>query len=207
MAHHERMVLDVVLPLLCTMGSRKRFSDLPVETVIHILTFLTLEDLHSFSITSRSNRSICTASTTVQYYPTLLQHGMVDGDSTLNISSKLSILKRKEQLWQQFTPSYPLTVSCPHQASSLYELENGFYISGVSSSPSNLGLEFGKISALRVLDMKAYVESCGVKAHRFWRNIELGTSGHSILEVASAIQESDLIVTLTREDRYVHDIL
>lgn len=178
-----------------------RLSDLPIETVIHILSFLGLQDLLAFAATNRINHTIYVSTPSVQLRAALFKYGMTDGDTSLDVSSKLSILKQRERLWQRFSPSRSFSITFQHCVASLYEIESGVYISGEASTPYTQ--DPTRTTALRAFEFKACTEKESIDERVLKLRAGRGTAEFNIIEIGVALTEFDLITLVTTEDRYV----
>lgn len=178
-----------------------RFSDLPTEIVIQILSFLGLQDLLAFASTNRINHTIYTSTPSVQLRAALFKYGMTDGDTSLDVSSKLSILKQRERLWQRFSPSRSFSITLQHCVTSLYEIEAGVYISG--DAFTSYAQDPTRTTALRAFDFKACTEKGSINERILKVRAGGGSAELNIIEISVALTEFDLIALVTSEDRYV----
>lgn len=178
-----------------------RFSDLPTEIVIQILSFLGLQDLLAFASTNRINHTIYASTPSVQLRAALFKYGMTDGDTSLDVSSKLSILKQRERLWQRFSPSRSFCITFQHCVTSLYEIEAGVYISG--DAFTSYAQDPTRTTALRAFDFKACTEKGSINERVLKVRAGGGSAELNIVEIGVALKEFDLIALVTSEDRYV----
>ncbi|KAF8880301.1 hypothetical protein BD779DRAFT_1549491 [Infundibulicybe gibba] len=159
------------------------FHALPTEILIRALSFLPGVDLESCKFISRNVRDIIDNSALLRYIiATDLARVEDNPHSNLSISEKYTTLVQRELSWRRFQPDFVQSIDVDyHPMSEVYDFTDGVYFIVPFNRPwlHYLGLSTVSSRALA------------------WSHIQIG-SHHTMIDMATAIYENDLIAIVTR---------
>ncbi|KAH9925398.1 uncharacterized protein BXZ73DRAFT_49949 [Epithele typhae] len=158
------------------------------EMVVHVLSNLHYNDLNTCRRVCHLLNRIIQGSILLQYSMQLQLSGFEDNASSpLVIADKLRLLKQQESAWQRLDFSKPVPVRLPFHPSSIYELSDGIFLLGESTSGLQTGTDIIRWTRLSAL-------SAGPTSDDNWVRICVGAH---IIDVGLSVQEHDLVVVAT----------
>jgi hypothetical protein len=163
--------------------------DLPTELLIRIFCDLDLSDLVSCQLTHSSLCTIITECAVLLYRKAVQSAGVEDNPSSkISISGRLDLLNARENAWMNFRIDFKQSIKVNHLPSGIYDLTGGVYLLGNESRRT-----------LHYLTLPT--KSSDVAT---WSKIDVD---RSIIDMALAVHEHDLIAIVTTFVIYLHVIV
>ncbi|KAF8151345.1 hypothetical protein B0H34DRAFT_126378 [Crassisporium funariophilum] len=165
--------------------------DLPVEIIIAVLAQTHPKSLSSTLKTCRKLHKIINESTLLNYIIEQEIAGILDNPySSLSLSSRLELLRRRENAWATFKYDFITRAKVPKRCSGVYDITPGVYMVGRASETEEFVTS--AIQSVRLPSAKPTNEEHGLK----WWEIEAG-KGKEIIDFGTAIEEHDLAALVT----------
>ncbi|KAF8880303.1 hypothetical protein BD779DRAFT_1549510, partial [Infundibulicybe gibba] len=156
---------------------------LPTEVLTRVLSFLPRIDLESCKLVNCDVRNIINNSALLRYIIAADLAGVEDNPhSNLSISEKYTTLVQRELSWRRFQPDFVQSINVDYPMSGIYDFTNGVYFAAASNRPRLHYLELPTVSSQTPI---------------MWSHIQVDTHCHTIIDMAIAIYESDLITIIT----------
>ncbi|KAG7093340.1 hypothetical protein E1B28_007020 [Marasmius oreades] len=114
-----------------TTGFVMELLTLPTELILHILSFLSAQDITHFSSTSRTSHVLVASSPTLSYKLQLYLCKAEDNPKNrLAHREKLKLLRKQTHSWLHCEPNFSITVPVTFDEGSIYDLSGGAYFLG-----------------------------------------------------------------------------
>ncbi|KAK7039219.1 hypothetical protein VNI00_010124 [Paramarasmius palmivorus] len=159
--------------------------DLPLELLIHILSYSPLQDLLSIQVTNRFLQHAIATSSQLQYLMALDIAGMEDNPKcSLPASDRLKVLEEREKAWKLFKPTFMQRVEIDKSQIILYELAGGAFIRS----------DYNR----RVVNCVVLPRDDGSRQED-WGKLEVD---EKIMDFGQAIEEHDLVAVITAAEKH-----
>ena len=160
--------------------------DLPPELLVHIFRNLNISDLVSCQLTHRSFRAIINGSIVLSYLKATDFAAVEDNPHLkLPIAERLALLRNQEDAWQDFRIDFKQVIKVNHNSAGIYDLSGGVFLLGDHNHHT--------LHYIRLPEKPSDLVT--------WSKIDVE---RSIIDMAFAIDEHDLIAVITTFVFYLH---
>ena len=161
---------------------------LPIELLIHTLTFLPLPDILSCQRVNQFIYNVVAQSVLLQYVIEAKAACVEDNPrSTLTVSDRLALLRRREAAWAKFKFNFHIRLPpLGQRPSGIYDLTGGVYLQGQAASSQNAGQQI--TTALNYMHLPSESRDTS------WSKISIC---REIVDIGLAMQEHNLIAVVT----------
>ena len=156
--------------------------NLPNELTIHILSFLTHQDLIACQLSNRALYTTIKTSVLLQYQIALSTFKATDNPSCpLSVSERLQALKGSEDAWTFLRNDFNRRIAVNFEVSGIYDLTGGVFLLGNASR-----------TALHYIKLPSSIED-----NVEWKKIQLNPEDGTIIDMGFCLHEHDLLAVVT----------